>query len=259
MSGDILDKGSTGRRIIVLLTLLLLLISALIFLFNSASFFSDKPSSPIVISPDGDVKTFPDNDDADGKMPTAKVYDMLEKLPPNGKTSVSVKDIVANDGKVPKTQTIGDKLKSKPSANKAENKTPTSVADLVKTNDKKKIAASGKKKTEPATSDKKKTETAASDTKKIATASTTIYSLQIASFTDEITATKFLNSLKPRIEKIITQKNIRYRIAQGRLSNGQQVFRPQITGFQKRNEAVKACQQIKSRLSRVDCLVLKSS
>lgn len=315
MSGDILDKGSSMRRIITLLTLLLLLISALIFLFNRGSFFANKDNSktPVVVSPDGDVKTFPSEEGKNGNMPTAKVYDMLEKTPPPAKKPSSVKDIIASDEKksaAPTPQTgaekptskVADKPADKTSDKKPEKQTekkssneassqstqkkannaaqkPSSVADLVAKSENKPTANVDKKTStadkKTASADKKTAsvdkKTASAD-KKIATVdkktatnvappakTTSNYNLQMASFTDEATAQKFLDNLKPKTKKIFSNKPIGYRVAAGILPNGQKVFRPQLTGFTDKQDATAACQKIKSQLPKADCLVLKNS
>ncbi len=308
MSGDILDKGSSMRRIITLLTLLLLLISALIFLFNRGSLFANKDSSktPVVVSPNGDVKTFPSEEGKNGNMPTAKVYDMLEKTPPPAKKPSSVKDIIASDEKkaaAPTPQTgaekstskVADKPADKPSDKKPEKQTekkssneasnqsaqkkinstaqkPSSVADLVAKSESKptssvdKKTSTADKKTatvdkKPATADKKTTTVDKKTATNVAPPAKTTgnYNLQMASFTDEATAQKFLESLKPKTKKIFSTKPIGYRVATGTLANGQKVFRPQLTGFTDKEDATAACQKIKSQLPKADCLVLKNS
>ncbi len=287
MSGDILDKGSSMRRIITLLTVLLLLISALIFLFNRGSFFANKDNSktPVVVSPNGDVKTFPSEEGKNGNMPTAKVYDMLEKTPPPAKKPSSVKDIIASDEKKTATATpqtgaekptskVADKPADKNSDKKPEKQTekkssnaasnqstqkkannvaqkPSSVADLVAKSENKPTANVDKK---TSSADKKPATNVAPAAK-----TTSNYNLQMASFTDEASAQKFLDNLKPKTKKIFSNKPIGYRVATGILPNGQKVFRPQLTGFTDKQDATAACQKIKSQLPKSDCLVLKNS
>ncbi|MDI9313497.1 MAG: SPOR domain-containing protein [Hydrotalea sp.] len=334
MSNDILDKGSPGRRIILLLTLLLLLISALIFLFNRASFLGGggKSTEPVVITPGGAVKTFPDDSQKNGEMPAAKVYDMLQKTPPassntaTNKKPNSVGDIVDNSAGKPATGQAtqstqatpapatanqnkkqatnntaaakkpndkpNDKVTAKPTvnnaasnaANKPAAKPTTSVADLVSSN-------GGNEKPSQATKEAKKPADKTATTKpadKTASTATTKpaakptddsakkmakdiatnvanqpgkYVLQLASFTDEATAQKYLNSIKPRLDKIIGGKGISLRVGSAVLSTGQNVYRSQVVGFQTKEQANEACEKIKSQLAtsaKPDCLVLKS-
>ena len=279
MSNDILDKGSPVRRIIVLLTLLLLLISALIFLFNRASFLGNGKTStePVVIGTDGAIKTFPDDAKKNGEMPAAKVYDMLQKTPPTtNKKPDSVKAIIDNNQTQPAANKTPANQNNKPATalttkDASKNKPTPSISDLVARNDgknnKNTQGGAAVKKTTDKAIDKKSDKKAVNknDASKDASSASSVspgnYVLQLASFTDEATAQKYLTAMKPRLEKIIAGRGISYKVATGRLATGQQVYRSQVLGFQTKAQAEETCQKIKSQLTtsgKPDCLVLKS-
>ena len=334
MSNDILDKGSSGRRILLLLTLLLLLMSALIFLFNRKSFMGNNKQStePVVISPNGAVKTFPDDSKKQGEMPAAKVYDMLQQKPPaaSNKKPNSVKDIVNNsappasgqpngqatgqaskqpsnntaakpvDGKADKTSesksnnrtakkapvpspwvanpspdsgaasttATSPSAPTVPGATKPANPPAASVADLVSNSVNKSEMKDNNKDNKAAKPATKTVDKNAAGTTKSATpvnvatgAPAGAYGLQLASFTDEATAQKFLTAIKPQIQKIITGQTLDFKVSSGVLSNGQRVYRMQVGGFATKEMAEQSCQKIKSQVtkpSKPDCLVLKS-